>query len=993
MNKKKGPRTLSGEEPGAGGSSTRADDGAIVPDKAGCETINKRVKRTLRIGTWNIRTINNGALNAITSDVDKYNIDMLGIAEHRMAGAGHFRPESGGKFIYSGAMKSGQSGVAFYLSRNTENSLLGYNPINDRILSIRIHAKPANITFIQVYAPTSTADATEIEKFYEILKKTTDTAKTRDVVVILGDFNAKIGKNEEENGNVSSFGLGERNERGDRLMDFALENDLIITNTTFKQHPRRLYTWTSPDGQLKNQIDYILVPARWRSSIQNVKTLPGADCGSDHELLSAKIRIKLRKLKKQKPVVRYDVSDISEQYRVEVANRFRALQLVEEEKEPEELANEIRDIMAEAAEKHINKKKKVNQPWISKTTLDLIEERKVLKGMKDKDDRYRLKYKEVKSSYKADKRMYLDRKCAKIEECKRRNDSRGMFEEIKSMTSSYKPRLGVIKDAAGQTLTESEDILGRWREYCEDMYKADSEGGDEDDIVNIGQEEEPEPLREEVEAAIKNLKDGKSPGCDNIQAELIKASGEAGVNIYLSLCRKIWKSRKWPIDWKRAIFIPLPKKGDLQSCSNHRTVSLISHASKIMLKILMLRMKQKLEAEVSRTQAGFRYGRGTRDHIFNLQLLIQKCREVNHDLRICFIDYSKAFDCVRHNALWNILSRMGFGHTITSLIKELYDGQQSAVKLECGTTEWFPVEKGVRQGGVLSPYLFSLYTEDIMRQVQDDRRKQMFDAIKVNGEEVYELRYADDTALISDSNVGIEHLIHTVKDYSEKKGLKLNVKKTKIIDSKSCWLPSDVAVEGENIERVESFEYLGALLDGDGDGSKEIKRRLVMATRKLNSLEKLWKATDNEMKLRVVRACVFPTATYGCEAWTLSKNMTKRINAFEMKCYRKILRVSWTEHRTNESITNELKVTPGSLLRTIKIQKLKYFGHVKRHNSLEKLILEGKIEGKRRQGRPRRRWEDDINEWTKRTVADAGRLANDRMDYRHFVVAATSQPG
>ena len=166
-----------------------------------------------------------------------------------------------------------------------------------------------------------------------------------------------------------------------------------------------------------------------------------------------------------------------------------------------------------------------------------------------------------------------------------------------------------------------------------------------------------------------------------------------------------------------------------------------------------------------------------------------------------------------------------------------------------------------------------------------------------------------------------------------------------------------------------------------------------MATRKLNSLEKLWKATDNEMKLRVVRACVFPTATYGCEAWTLSKNMTKRINAFEMKCYRKILRVSWTEHRTNESITNELKVTPGSLLRTIKIQKLKYFGHVKRHNSLEKLILEGKIEGKRRQGRPRRRWEDDINEWTKRTVADAGRLANDRMDYRHFVVAATSQPG
>ena len=117
-----------------------------------------------------------------------------------------------------------------------------------------------------------------------------------------------------------------------------------------------------------------------------------------------------------------------------------------------------------------------------------------------------------------------------------------------------------------------------------------------------------------------------------------------------------------------------------------------------MLKVIQCRLSKKLEEEVNRTQTGFRSGRGTRDHIFNLQVIIQKCREMGKELRICFIDYSKAFDCVKHRELWNTLTEMGFGRRITSLIKGLYEGQESAVRLESGLTDWFPVEKGVRQG-------------------------------------------------------------------------------------------------------------------------------------------------------------------------------------------------------------------------------------------------------------------------------------------------------
>ena len=192
-------------------------------------------------------------------------------------------------------LRSSMSGVAFYLPKKTEKALLGYNPVNDRIITIRIRAKPTNITCIQIYAPTSTADD-DVITFYDTLQQTVDEVNRRDMVVLMGDFNAKVGscQNEEENGNIGKYGLGERNGRGDRLIEFIIENELMITNNFFKQHKRRLYTWTTPDGRNRNKIDFILIPKRWRTSVFNAKTLPGADCGSDHELLSAKIAIKLR---------------------------------------------------------------------------------------------------------------------------------------------------------------------------------------------------------------------------------------------------------------------------------------------------------------------------------------------------------------------------------------------------------------------------------------------------------------------------------------------------------------------------------------------------------------------------------------------------------------------------------------------------------------------------------------------------------------------------
>ena len=157
------------------------------------------------------------------------------------------------------------------------------------MISVCFQGKPFNITVIQVYAPTSNTEETEVEWFYEDLQDFLELTPKKDILFIIGDWNAKVGS-QETPGVTGKFGLGIQNEAGQRLIQFCQKNSLVIANTLFQQH-RRLYTWTSPDGQHQNQTDYIFCSQRWRSSIQSAQTRPGADCGSDHELLIAKFRL------------------------------------------------------------------------------------------------------------------------------------------------------------------------------------------------------------------------------------------------------------------------------------------------------------------------------------------------------------------------------------------------------------------------------------------------------------------------------------------------------------------------------------------------------------------------------------------------------------------------------------------------------------------------------------------------------------------------------
>ena len=231
--------------------------------------------------------------------------------------------------------------------------------------------------------------------------------------------------------------------------------------------------------------------------------------------------------------------------------------------------------------------------------------------------------------------------------------------------------------------------------------------------------------------------------------------------------------------WKRSIFVPIPKTGNAKECSNYCTVALISHTSKVILKILQARLQQYVNCELPDVQAGFRKGRGTRDQIANICQIIEKAREFQKNIYFCFIDYAKVFDCVDHNKLWKILKEMGIPDHLTCLLRNLYAGQEATVETGHGTTDWFQIGKGVPQGCILSPCLFSTDAEYIM---QNARLYEAQAEINISGRNINNLRYADDTTLMAESEE-LKHLLMKVKEQSEEVGLKLNIQKTKIMAS------------------------------------------------------------------------------------------------------------------------------------------------------------------------------------------------------------------
>ena len=240
-----------------------------------------------------------------------------------------------------------------------------------------------------------------------------------------------------------------------------------------------------------------------------------------------------------------------------------------------------------------------------------------------------------------------------------------------------------IKDRNDMDQTEAEDIKKRWQEYTEELYKKDLHDPDNHDGVIIHLE--PDTLECEVKWTLGSITTNKASGGDGIPVELFQIWKNDAVKVLHLICQQIWKTQQWPRDWKRSVFLPIPMKGNAEERSNYYTIALISHASKVMLKILQARLQQYVSCELPDVQAGFRKGKGTRDQLTNICWIIRKAREFQKNIYFCFIEYAKDFDCVDYNKLWKILKEIRIPDHRTCLFRSLYAGQEATVRTGHGS--------------------------------------------------------------------------------------------------------------------------------------------------------------------------------------------------------------------------------------------------------------------------------------------------------------------
>ena len=295
-----------------------------------------------------------------------------------------------------------------------------------------------------------------------------------------------------------------------------------------------------------------------------------------------------------------------------------------------------------------------------------------------------------------DKKVFLSDQCKEIEENNRMEKTRDLFKKIRITKGTFHAKMGSIKDRNSMGLTDPEDIKKRWQEYIEELYKKDFHDPDNHDgvITHL----EPDILESEVKWALGGITMDKGSGGNGIPAEQFHILKDDAVKVLHSICQQIWNTQQWPQDWKRSVFIQIPKKGNAKECSNYCTIALISYASKVMLKILQARLQQYVNCELPDIQAGFRKDRGTRDQIANSYWILKKASKNQESSRKT--STSALLIVPKPLTVWittncKILQEMGIPDHVTGLLRNLYADQEATVRTGQGTTDWFQIRKGV----------------------------------------------------------------------------------------------------------------------------------------------------------------------------------------------------------------------------------------------------------------------------------------------------------
>lgn len=926
------------------------------------------------IATYNAQTLlSDDKLIEMEEELKNINWDIVGVSEVRRATEKLITLKSGNLFYHSHTDNS-IGGVGFFINKRQIPRVTAVKSISSRVAYINLNLNSRySLKIIQVYAPTSDHDDEEVDMFYEDISTAANDNRCY-YTITCGDFNAKVGKNNDTNEIVTgNYGSGDRNNRGKQLINFLLKNSQYLMNTYFKKKECRRWTWISPNGLVKNEIDYFI--SNKKSIFQDVTVLNKFSTGSDHRMLRSKIRFNLQKerykLTKQKKKYKWFPPEDPEQF-TNTINKSISISLscqLDTEAMNDKIIKAIKLAEKKNCTKPTNKHEKIGP-----NCRKLMEQRRKMKSNPNAT------LDEVRSlNIRINKEIRKDVRKFKHEIiCKTIEDNCNM-KVLRSRLSSGKNEIIKLMNCSGDITNNRSEILEIARKFYENLYKSHSPNtnlidicSDDKKVLNQGSEEIPDITPDEVKNALFKMKNNKAPGEDEITVDAIKLGGDQLIKTLASLFNLCLTNGTIPKQWNNAVTILLHKKGNITDLQNYRPISLLSHLYKIFMKIICNRLTSKLDFYQPTEQAGFRSGYGTNDHLQTIKTLIEKSIEYNRPLVLTFVDFQKAFDTVE---LWAILaalqqSRIDFRYA--QLLHHIYTNATSVIRLH-ENSKPFKIERGVRQGDTISPKLFTCVLEYIFKTLSWEEK-----GISINGTKLHHLRFADDIVLISDCLHETREMIRELSEAADRVGLKMNFTKTKFMTNLVA--SENFIIDNNLVDQVHSYKYLGhEITIGRDNQTQEITKRISLGWAAFGKLQHIMKGKISlNLKREAFVKCIMPVLTYGAETLTLTKVSASKLQKTQRAMERAMLGVSLRDKIPNVEIRSKTKLP--DILTQVAAMKWKWAGHLARTSDdrWTKTILQWRPwQDKRSRGRPPTRWSDDI----KRVATNWMSEAQDRTNW------------
>ncbi|XP_041481845.1 uncharacterized protein LOC121429016 [Lytechinus variegatus] len=493
----------------------------------------------MTICTYNVRSLlGEDRLYDLEKELGNITWDIVGLCEVRRRGE-HLQQLKSGHLLYTrGKEESSIGGVGFLIHKTIASNVISYKSTSDRVSQIILKiSKKQTMKIIQVYLPTSSHADEEVDMVYEEIAKLLDEDKAN-FTIVMGDFNAKVGKREDNSEMMlGKFGIGTRNDRGDRLLEFASCRGLKVMNSFFKKKEHRKWTWQSPNGTTRNEIDFILTNRP--DIITDVSVLNRFNTGSDHRLVRAKMHVNF-KLERSKLIRKKNASlnvdklkQCKDEFQLQLRNRFQVLQDEVNQEDINDIYNKFSHTVQTCALEIAGKRENQTTDKITKETLDLMGKRRQMKVSTQKDS---IEYTELCKAIR--KRMKSEIRSFNIKKVQETITNNSSYKATKRKLSSGKSQLIAIKGEDGSVIHDRDQIINHVKIFFQHLYS--SKVHVDAPIIARDADEDITPVGvDEVAKALQEMKRGKAPGSDEVLVDVLKDGGYVILNSWPSCLHSV----------------------------------------------------------------------------------------------------------------------------------------------------------------------------------------------------------------------------------------------------------------------------------------------------------------------------------------------------------------------------------------------------------------------------------------------------------------------